>query len=84
MYYLLDDSELKRVKEVEAVTGTDAEITGKFIKVEILVALLSDLLCEYNHIDEKVDDLECELRDNYIRKREDEYEEYGVSRNDFI
>lgn len=84
MYYLLNDNELKRIKEVEEITMTDAEVVGKFIKVDNLYALLSDLLCEYNHKVEEYEDLESNLNEHYTLKHVDEYEEYGVSVNDFI
>ncbi len=84
MYYLLNDNELKRIKEVEEITMTDAEVVGKFIKVDNLYALLSDLLCEYNHKVEEYEDLESNLSEHYTLKHVDEYEEYGVSVNDFI
>jgi hypothetical protein len=84
MYCLLNDNELKRIKKVEEVTGTDAEIIGKFIPVDSLLSILDDLLCEYNHKVEELEDLEFDLNNNYTRNRVDEYEEHGVSRNDFI
>lgn len=84
MFYLLNDGEMKRIREVEEITGTDAEVVGKFIKVDNLYALLSDLLCEYNHKVEQLEDLESDLNANYTPKHVDEYELYGVSQNDFI
>lgn len=84
MYYMLEENELKKIKEVEEITMTDAEVVGKFIKVDNLYALLSDLLCEYNHKVEQYEDLESNLNANYTLKHVNEYEEYGVSVNDFI
>jgi hypothetical protein len=84
MYCLLNDNELKRIKKVEEVTGTDAEIIGKFIPVDSLLSILDDLLCEYNHKIEELEDLQNDLNEHYTLKRVDEYEEYGVSQNDFI
>lgn len=84
MHYLLNDIELKRIREVEDITGTDTGIIGKFIPVESLTALLDDLLCEYNHKVEELEDLQSDLNEHYTLKRVDEYELYGVSANDFI
>ncbi len=84
MHYLLNEDELKTIKKIEDITGTSADIRIDFIKVDTLLALLSDLLCEYNHIVEEKEDLEFDLNNNYTRNKVDEYEEYGVSRNDFI
>jgi hypothetical protein len=84
MYIALNESELKRIKEVEDITGTDTELINHLIPVNSLVALLDDLLCEYNHKVEELEDLEFDLNNNYTRNNVDEYEEYGVSRNDFI
>ena len=83
MYIALDENELKRVKEVEFITGTEPELINHLIPVNSLITLLSDLLCEYNHIVEEKEDLEFDLNNNYTRNRVDEYEEYGVNRNDF-
>ena len=84
MYYLLDNAEMKTIRKVEEITGTDAEIVGKFVPVNNLSALLSDLLCEYNHKEEELEDLQNDLNEHYTLKHVDEYEEYGVSVNDFI
>ena len=84
MFYLLNDGEMKRIKEVEEVTMTDAGIVGKFVPVDSLLALLSDLLCEYHHKVEELENLQSDLNEHYTPKHVDEYEEYGVSQNDFI
>ena len=83
MYIALNESELKRIKEVEDITGTDTELINHLIPSDNLIALLDDLLCEYNHKVEELEDLEFDLNNNYTRNRVDEYEEYGVSRSDF-
>ncbi len=83
MYIALDENELKRLAEVELITGTEPELINHLIPVNSLITLLFDLLCEYNHKVEELEDLQDDLNNNYTRKRDDEYEEYGVSRNDF-
>lgn len=83
MYIALNEDELKKINEIEEITGTDAEVRNNLINVEALSALLFDLLCEYNHKVEELEDLESDLNEHYTLKREDEYEVYGVSRNDF-
>lgn len=84
MYIALNESELKRIKEVEEITGTDTELINHLIPSDNLIALLDDLLCEYNHKVEELEDLQSDLNEHYTLKHVDEYEEYGVSRNDFI
>lgn len=84
MYYILNASELKTIKEVEKITGTDTELVNNLILVDVLSELLSDLLCEYNHKVEELEDLQNDLNEHYTLKHVNEYEEYGVSVNDFI
>ena len=83
MYIALNEDELKKINEVVNITGTDAELINHLIPVDALSALLFDLLCEYNHKVEELEDLKSDLNEHYTLKREDEYEVYGVSRNDF-
>lgn len=84
MFTMLNNYEIKRLKEIEDITGVDYEITGRFIPVDNVVAALFDLLCEYNHKVEELEDLKSDLNDNYTPKHVDPYEECGVSINDFI
>lgn len=83
MYTMLEGLDLERMKKVSEITGVDYEITGKFVPVDSLSAALFDLLCEYNNKVDELEELKSDLNEHYTLKREDLYEEYGVSRNDF-
>ena len=83
MFTMLENEDLERLKRVSNITGIDYEITGKFVPVDSVVSALFDLLCEYNNKVDELEDLKSDLNEHYTLKREDEYEVYGVSRNDF-
>lgn len=83
MFYALEEKELKKLTEISEITGTDYEITGKFIPVDNMMAALEDLLVQYHRKEEELDDLQYEIDNNYELKRLDPYEEYGVSDKDF-
>lgn len=84
MYIALTEKEAKKINEISQTTGTGIElINNELIEVSDLTALLFDLLCEYNHKVEELEDLKSDLNEHYTLKHVDEYEEYGVSRNDF-
>lgn len=84
MYTMLEGLDLERMKKVSEITGVDYEITGKFVPVDSLSAALFDLLCEYNNKVDELEEVKCDLNENYTLKRIDEYDMYGVSRNDFV
>ena len=46
--------------------------------------MIEDLIVEYHRKEEQLEDLKQDLEDNYVPRRIDPYEEYGVSRNDFF
>lgn len=84
MYTMLEDMDLERLERVSNITGVDYEITGKFVPVDNIVCALFDLLCEYNNKVDELEEVKCDLNENYTPKRVDEYDMYGVSRNDFV
>lgn len=84
MYYMLNDSELKKIEQVSEMTLTDYEVTGKFVPVSSLMNVIEDLLVELHKEQEKITDLENDINNYYEIKNVNEYEEYGVSEKDFI
>jgi hypothetical protein len=84
MYTMLEDMDLERLERVSNITGVDYEITGKFVPVDNIVCALLDLLCEYNNKVDELEELKDEINECYTPKHADPYEEYGVSRNDFV
>ena len=81
MYYLLDENEIEKLNEISDITGTDYEITGKFVPVDSMMAALEDLLVQYHKKEEELEDLNENVQDNYrpIPVRE----QVGVSDRDF-
>ena len=62
----------------------DAENYEGYIDSEGLLSMIEDLIVEYNHKQEEIEDIKQDIEDNYTPRRIDPYEEYGVSRNDFF
>lgn len=62
----------------------DAENYEGYIDSEGLLSMIEDLIVEYNHKEEELEDIKQDIEDNYTPRRIDPYEEYGVSRNDFF
>lgn len=44
---------------------------------------IDELESEREHFKKQYEDLECDLRDNYVPRYKTPYEEYGVSERDF-
>lgn len=82
MYYKLDNDEFEKIKEVEKKTCTDYELVGDFIPVKSLMSAIEDLLYEIHRYEEKYNDLEADLRDNY--RAIPVAEQVGISERDFI
>ena len=83
MYYELNDSELKRIDEISTITGVNYELKGNFIPVESLLAAAEDMLMEYGVLEEKLNDLQQEISENYEYKRVNPYIDRGLSERDF-
>lgn len=62
----------------------DAEKFDGYIDSEGLLSMVEDLIVEYHHKEEELEDLKQDIEDNYEPRKIDPYEEYGVSRYDFF
>ena len=62
----------------------DAENIEGYIDSEGLLSMIEDLIVEYNHKKEELEDVKQDIEDNYEPKRIDPYDYYGVSRGDFL
>ena len=82
MYYALNEDELKIIQEVSKVTCTDFELINHLIPVESLLAAVENMLVEYHNKEEKLEDLQENIKDNY--KPISNAEMYGVTDKDFI
>ena len=81
MYYKLSDDELEKMYKVSKITLTDYELIGNFVPVEKLINVIEDLLIELDKAEEKYNDLEEQLRENY--KPISYAEEIGYRERDF-
>lgn len=82
MYIELMEDEYDKIKEAQKITGTDYELKGNLIHADNLMEVIEDLLCEYHQIEEQMEDLEAEVRENY--RKIPVAEQYDVSDRDFI
>ena len=62
MYIKLNEDLYKKIKEI---TFTDYDAIGDFIPSESIEQMLEDLLLEIGRLEEKYEDLERNLEDNY-------------------
>lgn len=81
-YYLLNEKELKIFKEIEEETNTSYEIENNLLPLENVMGIVEDLLSEINSLNEKLEDLENDVRENY--RPIPVAEQYGISDEDFI
>ena len=81
MYYKLTSDELDKVNKASKITSTDYDLKGDFIPVEKLASIMEDLLHELDVLQEKYEDLEKDLEDNY--KPISYAEQIGYNERDF-
>lgn len=60
----------------------DRAVMEQTLTLEELLGLCEDLYCEVERLQEKLDDLEEDLQENYIPKSK--AEQYGINDSDFI
>ena len=84
MYYKLDKDSLVSIKMAEKLTNTDYERVDDLMPVDSFVSMVDELLTEIEKLQEKVEELEYDIDNNYELKRINPYEEYGVRECDFL
>ena len=59
--------ELKQdlIDKIEEITCTDYERKGDYITAENIENMIKDLLYEIDRLNEKIEDMENDIRDNY-------------------
>jgi hypothetical protein len=80
MYFKIEEEVLERI---EKLTMTDYEAKLGYLPAESLTSIIDDLLLEIDSLEEKIEDLERDIENNYELKNANPYEEYGVSERDF-
>lgn len=81
MYRKLNNDELETIKRVSKITFADYEVKDDFIPVDSLLVAIEDLLIEIGRLEEKYNDFEQEVADNYKPYTKEEM--YGVRNEDF-
>lgn len=85
MYIELEEKLYKRILEIGSSDyGNTLQKDDKvYVNIDGVYAMLQDLVDEYDNKEEEYNDLKEDMDNNYELKREDVYDTYGVSRNDF-
>lgn len=78
--YLKIEEELKT--KIEKITGIDYDFKGEYLPCESITSIFEDLISEIDRLEEKYNDLEKDIEDNY--KRISDSELYDISDRDFI
>lgn len=81
MYVKMDEEKLKQIQEI---TCTDYEAKLGYLPVESLNDIIDDLILEVHRLEEKIEDMQQDIENNYELKNINPYEEYGISERDFI
>lgn len=79
MYLKIDEAALKKIQEI---TMTDYEAEGSFLPSDAINDIIEDLLLEIDRLQEKYEDLERDLEENY--RAIPVSEQYDISDRDFI
>ena len=77
--YLEIDKELKT--KIENITGVDYEFKDNFLPSENIVSIFEDLIYEIDRLEEKYEDLEKNLEENY--RPIPVSEQYGIRDREF-
>ena len=63
----------KLLNEVKKITGYDYKSKAELVTYEDIVSMIEDLTCEYGVLQEKYEDFERDLEDNYIHRPMSDY-----------
>lgn len=78
--YKLDENEKELIEELSEITGVDYEVKGDLFPADSFIPLLKDLKYEIGILNERIEELECTIKENYrpITNKElyGDYEDY--------
>lgn len=79
VYVELFEEDIERVKRIAKLTGTvyNKEINSGLIGTEQLLSMMFDLVYEIDHLEEKYNDLEENLKTNYVHRPMSDYTGYS-------
>ena len=81
MYIKLDSFFIDRLEEV---TGLKYDKAGNYLPAEEVYKVLEDLVDELEKTQNKLIEYTKKVDEDYIEKKVDPYEFYGVSERDFV
>ena len=81
MYIKLDSFFIDRIEEL---TGHKYERAGNYLAAEKINSVLEDLVDELEKTQNKFAEYTKKVDEDYIQKKVDPYEFYGVSESDFV
>lgn len=67
-YYELNDNEIKQIKEIEEITGTNYGVENGMFNLDCLDGLTWDLLYEYNKLKKELEEVKKDRDNNYYPK----------------
>lgn len=77
---------LRLIKEASETVGTDYTTDidyDDYIEVDVLLELIEELNYAVKHIQDEFDEFKNEVDEYYVPRYKDEYDMYGLNRNDF-
>lgn len=81
MYRVLDEKDLLLLDRVKKITG-QSYVENNQIEVDKMLDIIQDLVAEVGRVQEELEDLQNDVRDNYKRIQNNEM--YDISDNMFI
>lgn len=81
MCRVLDEKDLLLMERVKKITGQNY-VENNQIEVDKMLDIIQDLICEVGRVQEELEELQNDVRDNYKRIRNSEM--YDISDNMFI
>lgn len=81
MFFKID---WKLYEKICNITKTDYEAIGEFLTYDSIVGIIEDLLLEIEAKNEQLEDIKRDIKENYVVKTNNWYDEYGVSERDFL
>lgn len=81
MYRVLDEKDLLLMERVKKITGQNY-VENNQIEVDKMLDIIQDLICEVGRVQEELEDLQNDVRDNYKRIRNSEM--YDINDNMFV
>lgn len=86
MKYKLEEMWLRLIKEASDTVGTDYTTdidSDDYIEVDDLLNLIEELNYAVKHVQDEFDEFKNEVDEYYVPRYKDEYDMYGLNRNDF-